>query len=172
MSWNARRYQHRLIRHEHQRSKRLEERRGRYRPASADHGRFPRETNLGLVFHQPSVEHALKVCLRLRRMKGRLEEPPDLSLEPFPRAKRHRLARRSYHHLTPKCRRSEPFYGDIRANILLFKLRRHVSWHSKLFGTKTLEEVIGLLTEWAWFHSLISPRTSPGRFLLFKIFRG
>jgi hypothetical protein len=47
---------------------------------------------------------------------------------------------RSYHHLIPKSRNGE--YTP--SNLLLMQVERHKIWH-KLFGNRTLSEVINLL---------------------------
>ncbi len=47
---------------------------------------------------------------------------------------------RNRHHLTPRSRGG----NESEENLFLLKLDRHFYWH-KLFGNKTLEEVIGLL---------------------------
>lgn len=47
---------------------------------------------------------------------------------------------RNYHHLTPKSRKGG--YSD--SNLLLIYRERHAIWH-RIFGNKTLEEVIALL---------------------------
>jgi hypothetical protein len=61
-----------------------------------------------------------------------------------PRRRRGKTGRdftaRNKHHLTPRSRGGD----ESPENLLLLKLDRHFYWH-KLFGTKTLEEVILLL---------------------------
>src|SRR5215216_756281 len=54
---------------------------------------------------------------------------------------------RCRHHLTPRCRfkREGKPVDHSDQNLLLFKLTRHFYWH-ELFGDKTLEEVIELLS--------------------------
>lgn len=48
--------------------------------------------------------------------------------------------RRNRHHLRPKCRGGR----DDESNLLLIYTERHEMWH-KLFGERTLEEVLRLL---------------------------
>jgi len=47
---------------------------------------------------------------------------------------------RNYHHLVPKSRGG----GYTAKNLLLMKIERHAMWH-KLFGNRTLDEIIHLL---------------------------
>ena len=47
---------------------------------------------------------------------------------------------RNYHHLIPRCRGG----SDKPSNLLLIKADRHDLWH-KIFGVRTLDEVIKLL---------------------------
>lgn len=48
------------------------------------------------------------------------------------------------HHLTPKSRKGQPYYGDSYKNLLYIHIESHEAWH-KLFQNRTLEEVIELL---------------------------
>ena len=54
--------------------------------------------------------------------------------------KRKRYKGRNYHHLTPKSRGG----GYSVNNLLLMNIVRHRYWH-KIFGNRTLQEVISLL---------------------------
>lgn len=47
---------------------------------------------------------------------------------------------RNYHHLIPKSKGGKP----TSQNLLLIDVEKHIEWH-KLFGTKTLRQVIMLL---------------------------
>lgn len=59
-----------------------------------------------------------------------------------------RHKRRNKHHMTPRSRRGERFYGDSDVNLLLIDIERHEKWH-KLWGNRTIEEVLALLTRLA-----------------------
>jgi hypothetical protein len=48
--------------------------------------------------------------------------------------------RKNRHHLRPKSRGGQ----KIQSNLLLIDMERHCAWH-KLWGNRTLEEVIALL---------------------------
>ena len=54
--------------------------------------------------------------------------------------KHKKKSRRNHHHLIPRCRGG----SDSPDNILLIKAERHDLWH-KIFGVRTLDEVIELL---------------------------
>jgi len=55
---------------------------------------------------------------------------------------------RNVHHLTPKSRKGEPFFGNYRCNMLLIRVERHDALHSQ-FGTRTWEEIIVILSRCA-----------------------
>ena len=99
------------------------------------------EESLVKVFGSLSVHHALRVCVRIQRMKARAGEGKNLRGAGFSRK---RVEDRNYHHLTPRCRRGQPHHGDGWYNLLLIRVNRHVAWH-KVFGVRTLEEVIAAL---------------------------
>lgn len=54
---------------------------------------------------------------------------------------RKHLRDRNWHHLTPQSRMGD----DSKQNMLLIDIEKHAAWH-KLWGTKTAEEVLDLLT--------------------------
>lgn len=92
------------------------------------------------VFRTSSAGHALVVCRRLQRMKRRSKE----CSHSVPRLRRKHFEDRNYHHLTPKSRPGEPYYGNDSRNMCLIRRPRHAAWH-KLFGLQTLEETIRML---------------------------
>jgi hypothetical protein len=98
-----------------------------------------RKDALMRVFDHPSLSHALDVCLRLQRMKERTAQ--RTASPPFVR---HQCSGRNYHHLTPRSRHGEAYYGTNRRNMLLIRVSRHKAWHD-VFELQTLEETIALL---------------------------
>ncbi len=98
------------------------------------------EEALRKIFGTPSLKRSLRLCVRLRRMKGRAR-----AIAPPAGLVRKKVAGRNYHHLTPRARRGAPFYGETSRNLLLIKRWRHVAWH-KAFHLLTLEEIINFLT--------------------------
>jgi len=91
------------------------------------------------IFGSPSAEYALAVCLRLQRMKGRTN--PQAVPIPF---NRKRCRGRNYHHMTPRFRRGELYYGTTQGNMLLIWIPRHEAWHDA-FLLQTFEETIAML---------------------------
>ena len=107
------------------------------------------------VFGSTSPEHVLRVMLRIKHLKKRDKERfSDERVEMytiFPkRLKEHRdeEKRKNVHHLTPQCRKDQPFHGNNRHNFLLMRISRHDALH-KAFGVKTWEEIIILLSRCA-----------------------
>ena len=97
------------------------------------------------VFGSEFPAYALRVALRIKQIKKRdevffSEEQRDVDV-----ASRRRLRERNMHHLTPKCRKGQPFFGNNPHNILLMKISRHDALH-EAFGVKTWEEIIALLS--------------------------
>jgi len=95
------------------------------------------------IFGSSSLRRVLRVLIRVKRAKKRTPEtlgqmawhcrqgnddPPD----------------RNYHHLTPRCRKKEPYRGDGWRNRLLIKKERHRVLHYEC-GVRTLEEIILIL---------------------------
>jgi len=61
------------------------------------------------------------------------------------RRKRNRLRNgKTKHHLVPKCR----FGKDEKQNLLILTPKKHELWH-KLWGNRTIEEVLALLSRMA-----------------------
>ena len=148
MSWGARQYRKYFFRRERRRQRR-ERRRHRARKHSPDPGRkeririfFPYIEDLPHIFRSPSPEYALRVCARLRRIKGRLS--PEVPPEELPRFVRKRVQGRNYHHLTPRCRKKALHHGNTSRNLLLIRIGRHTVWH-RIFGRMTLEEIVDFL---------------------------
>jgi hypothetical protein len=103
------------------------------------------ENGLENIFGSSSPTYALCVALRIQKAKKRDAEyaslpSPDIHIE-----SRRRLPKRNLHHLTPKCRKNAPFYGNIRSNLLLIKVSRHDALHDE-FGVRTWEEIIFVLS--------------------------
>ncbi len=95
--------------------------------------------DLERVFGSRNIDHVIRLLVRLRRMKGRTGDATQD--KPFPKM---RLKDRNRHHLTPQCRKGEPYYGGRSRNLLLIRIERHDAWHQR-FHALTLEEVITLL---------------------------
>jgi hypothetical protein len=58
------------------------------------------------------------------------------------------MSRTNRHHLTPRSRNDQPFHGNHQQNILHIDVEKHEKWHA-LWGTRTLEEVLALLSRLA-----------------------
>lgn len=102
------------------------------------------------IFGSSSVAYALRVALRIKRVKGR-----DTTLPPWGNFSegntvqaRRRLRGRNIHHMTPKSRKGQVFFGNGIYNLLLLKVPRHDLLH-KEFGVRTWEEIIILLARCA-----------------------
>lgn len=99
------------------------------------------------IFGSASPEHILRLLLRVKLLKGRdealfsAEQVEMWTLFP----KRLKEKGRNVHHLTPRCRKDQPFFGDNRHNFLLMKVSRHDALH-EVFGVRTWEEIIVLLS--------------------------
>ncbi len=112
------------------------------------------EASLKYIFGSASPHRALRIMLRIKRLKQRekrlfVDKKVNHSIL-FPRRLRVRdrkkdQKRRNVHHLTPESREGQPFYGENRHNFLLMKIPRHDALH-KTFGVRTLEEIIVLLS--------------------------
>jgi len=99
------------------------------------------------IFGSSSVAHALSVALRVKRAKGR-----DATVSTWENSfkgsnikSRRRLRGRNIHHMTPKSRKGQAFFGNGKCNLLLLKVSRHDLLH-KEFGVRTWEEIIILLS--------------------------
>lgn len=101
---------------------------------------FIEPESLSQIFGANSIHRILRICLRLQRMKSR-----NISGGKPKKFQRKHVAGRDYHHLTPRCRKGESYYGEGWRNLLLIRRSRHAAWH-KVFGVRTLEEVITVLT--------------------------
>ncbi len=55
---------------------------------------------------------------------------------------------RNVHHLTPKSRKGELFFGNYRCNMILMKVERHNALHDE-FGVRTWEEIIMVISRYA-----------------------
>jgi hypothetical protein len=98
------------------------------------------------IFGSSSVAYALRVAVRIKRVKGRDAAFP--TWENFAEGKIHarrRLRGRNIHHMTPKSRKGQVFFGNGTCNLLLMKVPRHDLLH-KEFGVRTWEEIIVLLS--------------------------
>ena len=110
------------------------------------------------IFGSSSAAYALRVALRIKRMKRRDEELLSARESAWgdKARKRRRFHGRNIHHLTPKSREGQLFSGSGTHNLLLMKVPRHDLLH-KEFGVRTWEEIILLLTrcvKLAWNASL------------------
>ena len=106
--------------------------------------RFLEGTALWRIFGVTSVEYALNVALRVKRLKGRT--PAALGFVyagPIAKQRRH-LQGRNNHHLTPRSRKDQPYYGNAPHNLLLIKIKRHDALHEEC-EVRTWEEIIFLL---------------------------
>ena len=136
MSWSALRFQRRRSVQTAHRTRKTRE----HQKDATPSGYLLRGQDLERIFGFSNLSHIIALLERLRRMKGRY--PGDtLSLTSFPEE---RLPGRNRHHLTPRCRRNEPYHGELGRNLLLIHIGRHKVWH-KMFGVMTLEETIALL---------------------------
>ena len=135
MSWNADRFRQECNEDDAKRERRA--RREKLTLISAGH--YYESKGLESVFRTASLEHALMVLLRLKRMKRRFQGAPC----PPPFAERKREGY-NYHHLTPQCKRRVAYHGGGSRNMLYIRISRHVSWH-QVFGVLTLEEIILIL---------------------------
>ncbi len=54
---------------------------------------------------------------------------------------------RNVHHLTPKSRKGELFFGNYRCNMILMKIERHTALHDE-FGMRTWEEIIMIISQY------------------------
>lgn len=106
------------------------------------------KNKLETIFGSASPARALQVALRVKRAKGRHDALSSEALR-TPAACRDLTDRpgkeRNYHHLTPRLREGQPFYGESSHNKILIKVVRHDALHAE-FGRRTLEEIIRLLT--------------------------
>lgn len=98
------------------------------------------------IFGSSSVAYALRVASRIKRAKGRDATFPtgENSSEGNTIKSRRRLRGRNIHHMTPKSRKGQVFFGNSTCNLLLIKVPRHDLLH-KEFGVRTWEEIIVLL---------------------------
>ena len=142
MSWGAFRYNKKASRPGFLHRRNRKDRSGRTVKVREDHSTpAAQEESLSEIFGLASVHHALKVCMRIQRMKYRHWQEALPFEKSFSKKKG---MGRNYHHLTPRCRRTGPHHGEGWRNLLLMRINRHVAWH-KLFGIRTLEEVIHAL---------------------------
>ena len=107
--------------------------------------------SLEKVFGSASPERALRMALRIKHLKKREDDlfsGETVGIHAvFPGTLNGRKSheRRNVHHLTPKCRKDQPFSGNNIHNFLLMKVSRHDALH-KEFGVRTWEEIIVLLS--------------------------
>jgi len=139
ISWNARRFQKCFVR--------LRRRRHAYRIIGLRRSISHRTDDQMLVEHLlttdalvdvfgvRSVDQALRLSMRVQRAKRRAP-PAPLSKARHPG--------RNRHHLTPRCRKGEPYHGNTQQNLLVTKISRHVALH-RAFDTRTWEEIVYLL---------------------------
>lgn len=96
------------------------------------------------IFGLASVEKALRVALRIKRAKQRTPATlAEIHTDPNFRYSRH-LKGRNNHHLTPRSRKDQPYYGNTPYNLLLIKVKRHDALHEEC-EVRTWEEIIFLL---------------------------
>lgn len=96
------------------------------------------------IFGITSVECALRVALRIKRMKQRVPDALSLIHTNSHMPYRRHLRGRNNHHLTPRSRKDQPYYGDTPHNLLLMKVKRHDALHKEC-ELRTWEEIIFLL---------------------------
>lgn len=106
--------------------------------------RFMKTDVLMRIFGLTSVEKALRVALRIKKAKQRT---PAIFSQVHTNSNfechRH-LKGRNNHHLTPRSRKDQPYYGDTPHNLLLIKIKRHDALHEEC-EVRTWEEIIFLL---------------------------
>jgi hypothetical protein len=153
MSWSAIRYRKVLFRGEQQLSRSESNARRKFLrlcDRKTLEFRFPRPEELSLIFGEPSIERAIRICMRLRALKLRTAERG--APKEFPHFRRRRFRGRNYHHLTPRTRRTERYHNaHPHQNLLLIRIDKHVTWH-RVFGVMTLEEVISFLVQLRRMH--------------------
>ena len=156
MSWSSSHYRKRCSRRRHSSSRTHNQRRATSSYRTDDQklvARLLLEANgaaeigaLESVFGSSAPDHALRVMLRIKKIKGRDERAMSLRDEPDVQVKyRRRLRERNIHHLTPKSRKGQPFFGNNPRNVLLMRISRHDALHDE-FGVRTWEEIIALLS--------------------------
>ena len=98
------------------------------------------------IFGSSSAAYVLRVMLRIKRAKGRDAFPAweNFSEGNVIKARRH-LRGRNIHHMTPKSREGQLFFGNGTSNLLLMRVPRHTLLHRE-FGVRTWEEIILLLS--------------------------
>jgi hypothetical protein len=106
--------------------------------------RLPKTDELFNVFGLRSPEQAFRVALRIKRAKQRTVDTISLVHADSHVSCRRRLTGRNNHHLTPKSRKDQPYFGDTPHNLLLIKVDRHDALH-RVFESRTWEEIIFLL---------------------------
>ena len=142
MSWGAHRYQKcEIVRARKERRQSATHRTDNQQLIN----RFVETDALASIFGSPSPEYALHVLVRVKGAKRRipevvLEQPAHTPCRP------RRFPQRNFHHLTPQCRKDEPYYGDEWRNLLLMKVSRHNALHNEC-GVRTLEEIIRILLQ-------------------------
>ena len=114
-----------------------------------------KQNELAVIFGTVSVRRILQIALRVKRAKRR--DDAALADESI----RTRVARRpckdregrerNFHHLTPKMREGQPYYGGYSHNKLLIVIARHQAIHNE-FGVRTWEEIILLLSRCVAIH--------------------
>lgn len=164
MGWRTAHYQRRCFRHRHPSNECNHGRRERSAQRIDSQqlaSRLLMEANgaidegaLKSVFGSASPHRALRVMLRIKRLKQREEDlfrgekvKPHILFPRRVKIREHKKDKkeRNVHHLTPESRKGQPFYGDNRHNFLLIKIFRHDALH-KVFGVRTWEEIIVLLS--------------------------
>ncbi len=96
------------------------------------------------IFGLTSVERALRVAIRIKRLKQRTPDAPPVMHSSFYFRCRHGFGGRNKHHLTPRSRRDQPYSGDTPRNLLLIRVDRHDALHREC-ELRTWEEIIFLL---------------------------
>lgn len=132
----------------------------------------PEQNPFQRIFGVSSPIKALRIALRVKRMKRRDPAAPrEQFVNPakvFPRSVREapqhlkcrcsqkctcvQSRKRNVHHLTPESRKTEPFHGDHRCNILLIRECRHKVLHDEFdmqTCVRTWEEIITILARCA-----------------------
>ncbi len=114
-----------------------------------------KKNELAIIFKTASVSRILKIALRVKRAKRRddalLVDDSIRMRAPHRPSKDRKGSERNFHHLTPKMREGQPYYGGYAHNKLLIVIARHQAIHNE-FGVRTWEEIILLLSRCVAIH--------------------